>query len=249
MPMAAMLWYKKFKEDLEQEGFEFNPYDPCMANKTVNGKQHTIRFHVDNLMSSHEDKEVNDKFYAWLNDKYGRHGEVTCTRGREHEYLGMKFLFKNGHVEINMREYMEDMIDCFAKEVTSKDKRPTPMERNGFNVDDSEPIDEERKENFHTVVAKGLYACKRGRPDLHTAISYLTTRVLNPNETDWDRLRRLIYYINATKDDVLLLKADNLHVIKWYVDGSFAVHPDMRSHSGGVMTYGKGAPITISRKQ
>ena len=30
---AAMLWYKKFKKDLEEEqGFIFNPYDPCMAN-------------------------------------------------------------------------------------------------------------------------------------------------------------------------------------------------------------------------
>ena len=38
-------------------------------------------------------------------------------------------------------------------------------------------------------------------------------------------------------------------VIKWYVDSSFAVHPDFKSHTGDVMTYGGGAPQTISRKQ
>jgi hypothetical protein len=38
-------------------------------------------------------------------------------------------------------------------------------------------------------------------------------------------------------------------VIKWYVDASFAVHPDFKSHTGAAMTYGGGSPITMSRKQ
>ena len=59
MLVAALLWYKKFRGDLKKEGFEFNPYDPCVCNCLVNGKQHTVRFHVDDLMSSHKDKRVN----------------------------------------------------------------------------------------------------------------------------------------------------------------------------------------------
>ena len=38
--IAAMLWHEKFCEDLEAEGFAFNPCNPCVANKTANGKQH-----------------------------------------------------------------------------------------------------------------------------------------------------------------------------------------------------------------
>ena len=49
MLIAALLWYQKFKKDLENYGFEFNPYDPCVANKIVNGKQQTILFHVDDV--------------------------------------------------------------------------------------------------------------------------------------------------------------------------------------------------------
>jgi hypothetical protein len=44
MLVASLLWYKKFHSDLEQIGFHFNDYDPCVANRMVNGKQHTIRF-------------------------------------------------------------------------------------------------------------------------------------------------------------------------------------------------------------
>ena len=59
----------------------------------------------------------------------------------------------------------------------------------------------------------------------------------------------MLEYIHGTRDDVLRLAADDLHVVKWYVDASFAVHPDFKSHTGATMTYGKGAPMTRSRKQ
>ena len=43
------------------KGFEVKPYDPFVANWMKNGKQHTIRFHVDEVLASHVDKRVNDK--------------------------------------------------------------------------------------------------------------------------------------------------------------------------------------------
>ena len=59
----------------------------------------------------------------------------------------------------------------------------------------------------------------------------------------------MIKCLNGTRNDKLVLSADNLHIIKWFVDASFAVHPDFRSHTGGAMTMGNGFPINISRKQ
>ncbi len=73
----------------------------------INGKLQTVRFHVDDLMSSQVDKKVNDDFLIWLNKKYGEHGDVTATRGITHDYLGMTFEFGNGEVKVNMIEYIE----------------------------------------------------------------------------------------------------------------------------------------------
>ena len=38
----------------------------------------------------------------------------------------------------------------------------------------------------------------------------------------------------------ITLEAENLQIIKWWVDGAFATHPDMRSHTGGMLSLGKG---------
>ena len=58
------------------------------------GKQHTIRFHVDDTMSSHKNKKVNDEFHEWLNKMYGKYGNVKVYHGKKHDYLGMNFDFQ-----------------------------------------------------------------------------------------------------------------------------------------------------------
>jgi len=79
MLIASLTFYKKFKADLEQEGFIFDNCDPCVANKMTNGKQFMTRFHVDDVANSHVDPKQNDKFEKWLNDKCGQHSEVATT--------------------------------------------------------------------------------------------------------------------------------------------------------------------------
>ena len=56
-------------------------------------------------------------------------------------------------------------------------------------------------------------------------------------------------YLHGTKDISLTLEADSLSVIMWWIDGSFGVHEDMHSHTGGMMSLGKGAIYGKSSKQ
>ena len=55
-------------------------------------------------------------------------------------------------------------------------------------------------------------------------------------------------YLRATKGLVLTLEADSLRVVKWWADALYAVHPDMKSHTGGAMSLGKGAVYGTSKK-
>ena len=55
---AALLFYQKFVGELMTIGFELNPYDPCVTNKTINGKLLTLVWHVDDIKESHVEAEV-----------------------------------------------------------------------------------------------------------------------------------------------------------------------------------------------
>jgi hypothetical protein len=64
---SALLFYKKLVGELENLGFKLNPYDPCVANMTVNRTQMTVCWHVDDLKVSHIDAAEVTKFGQWLN--------------------------------------------------------------------------------------------------------------------------------------------------------------------------------------
>jgi len=50
---AALLFWKLLSSKLQEWGYVINPYDWCVANKVIDGKQCTIVWHVDDLKISH----------------------------------------------------------------------------------------------------------------------------------------------------------------------------------------------------
>lgn len=66
MIQSFLKFYKKFVSDLESVGFMINPYDACVMNRMVNGKQHTVAWHVDDLKLRHVDPKVNIIFLELL---------------------------------------------------------------------------------------------------------------------------------------------------------------------------------------
>ena len=52
--------------------------------------------------------------------------------------------------------------------------------------DDQPNFDEQKAQIFHNFTAKSLFATKRARPDIHTSVAFLTTRVIRPDEDYWN---------------------------------------------------------------
>jgi hypothetical protein len=59
---GMMKFYRKLISELNEMGFEVNPYDPCIVNKILNGSQMTTQWHVDDLMISHSSGKAISKF-------------------------------------------------------------------------------------------------------------------------------------------------------------------------------------------
>jgi hypothetical protein len=71
MMKSALLFYQQIVSELKMMGFTINPYDPCDANKIINGSQMMLRWHVDDLMISHKNMTDIDVFLRELKNIYG----------------------------------------------------------------------------------------------------------------------------------------------------------------------------------
>jgi hypothetical protein len=267
--VASLLYYKKFTSSLRSKAFTMNPYDPCVWNKMVNKEQLTIVFHVDDCKLSHRDPKVLDETIEWLRQDYESifedgSGKMKVSRGKVHKYLGMTLDYSTpGECKITMIDYVDEILAAWEKveplideegfeKVQSKARKTktSAAPENLFKVDDDcKKLNSTKATAFHNIVAKALYITKRARPDISVAIAFLTTRVREPDLDDWEKLSHLMKYLRGTRELPLLLGGDNTGIVKWYVDASFAVHPNMRGHTGGAVTLGRGCPIVTSTKQ
>ena len=102
---------------------------------------------------------------------------------------------------------------------------------------------------FHRTVAQLLFLCTRARRDIQTAVFFLTTRVKQPNEDGWTKLKRVLQYLHGTRSLKLRIQVNDLRVMRWYMDAAHMVHWDCKGQTGAAMTMGPGAILSYSWKQ
>ena len=81
MISLGLLLYNLFSDTLQKIGFILNPYNICVANKSINGKQCTITWYVDNLKVPYVESSVVDSIINSIESYFGK---MTVTRGSKH---------------------------------------------------------------------------------------------------------------------------------------------------------------------
>ena len=153
-----------------------------------------------------------------------------------------------GKVKIKMINSVAKMVKDLPEEFDGE--AATPAGDDLFKIDEDSPqVDKTRAQIFHTHAAMTLFICKRARPDLQTAVSFLCKRVKDCREDDYKKLKRMLQFIRATKEDYLTLSAASPHNVRWWVDVAHAAHPDMKSNTGGALSLGTGVICGTSKGQ
>jgi hypothetical protein len=220
--------------------------DDCIFNKmTESGKQLTIMLHVDDMLFSCVEEEAIDQVIAQLREKYV---DVTVHEDQSAlPFLGMVFDFSDpAKLRITMDKYVEDFLKLY--EVTGYAK--TPAAGDLFSVDlGSARLAVEEAELFHSRVAKLLYLAKRVRPEILPAVIFLTTRVNCSTKQDWSKLDRVLRYLNKYPKLGLGLSVGKGLSVIGYIDASFGVHDDYKSHTGSIVSLGAGPVVCDSSRQ
>jgi hypothetical protein len=241
---SAKLWYDEICGTLTGMGFVANPKDPCVFNLNRNGHQVTLCLYVDDLLCTSIDESDID----WVCDELkAKYGTVTLTKGPVHSYLGQTFDFSiPGQVQVSMEGYVRDLLDLY--EVSGY--RVTPATPELYDIDESLPLrSTEEQDEFHSRVMKLMFLAQRARPDILTPVAFLSRRWSKVTDEDMNKLDRVLMYLNSFPDLSMTLCAEGDIRLYAYVDASFAVHNDMKSHTGCVISMGRGAVHVSSKRQ
>jgi hypothetical protein len=243
---AAKIWYDTLSTYLMKCGFKANPCDDCVFNMKKRGVQVTIVMHVDDLMvSSVNNENVKDV----INDLEKEYNKVNVQRGKRFDYLGMIFeYYKEGYVTISMYDLVDEVVKDLNLQPTAR--ATTPASTNLYDINDkSELLNPTMHATFHSVTMKCLYIAKRARPDILTAVGFLTTRVQKSTLEDFKKLTRVGSYLNSTKNLVLKLHIKDKIKVEVYIDSSHGTYMDGKGQSGATLRVGHGSVSNMSSKQ
>ena len=208
---STMLWYNLHVTTLKVMDFELNPYDLCVANKIINGKQCTIVWYDDDNKISHTDPAVVDSIIQELTKEIG---ELSITRGKEHKCLVMNIMIRDDNkIEIEMIEQLKEAIEWLGEEI--ENSTSSPANKKLFTSDDdAKQLNDEKSELFHSIIAKFIFIYQRARPDIEPTVAYLCTRVSKSTIEDWKKLRRLVSFKRGTVNDKRIIdeiSLENMH--------------------------------------
>jgi hypothetical protein len=217
-----------------------------VLNKTINGVQMTIALYVDDLACSCVNEQAIRDVLRHLSAKYG---QLEVHDKSSVPFLGMLWDFSVPDVcTVLMTGYIKSLL--VEAEVPIDSKFPTPADDDFFIIDaDSPLLPKDLAKKFHSRVQSCLYPAIRTRPDIATAVSFLSSRVTAPTQEDWKKLVRLLGYLNRYSSLGIRLEPNKLLSVLVYVDASYGVHADGRSHTGVSATLGKGPIFCRSGKQ
>ena len=233
---SGFTWFNHLSKFLFEIGFTAIEGEKCVF-KDTNGV--TVAVYVDDLMIT----GPKDKVIAVSRLIEAKFGNCKAKAGTEFMFLGMKFTFANSGVYVKI-----DFQKLLLKNTNQSSETPAANSLLSVN-NSSELLSVQHREKFHSTVAALLYIAKRTRPDILFTVNFLCTRVLKPTMEDFLKLIRLIRYLHGTSEDEMFLAIEGDLEMHAYIDASYGVHVDSKSHSGMIVTMGKGTVLGISSKQ
>jgi hypothetical protein len=178
--VASLLHCRKFCTSLTGKGFEFNPCDPCVANKIIEKKQMTIAFHVDDCKLSHENPKQMDSMMSWFREECESvfedgSGKMAVSHGKVHAHLSVALDFTTkGQVKISMFPHVEETLEAFHKAKPSgASTKMSAAPANLFEINkDCEKLDKTKAKAFHNLVAKRLCMLPKEQDRTHALQSH-----------------------------------------------------------------------------
>ena len=247
---AGRAWIRYLTRFLLAHGFTQSTADPCIF---VGQPSHfqgyfVLGVWVDDMLVIFALDDDWNKFINIITDTFQvRHGDA-------HLFLGMVISrLDDGSFRISHENYITDIVSKFSLSDMNPVKAPMPAH---LSHDDAHPVPGVAQEPhfpYRQLLGSLLYLAVTTRPDIAHAVIYLAPFSANPSKVHTNALRRVLAYLNTTKDHTLHFRRGDSHAANQllaYADSDLAGDVSTSRSVSGRIIYLNTSPISwSSRKQ
>ena len=244
LKQSPRMWYFKMHEFLLGIGFISSPNDPCLYFRHSSSGIVLIALYVDDLLIAGSSRSE----IKFIKDKLSQRFEMK-DMGAAKVILGIEILRdrSNRRLFINQSEYTKNILERFGM-INSKPVA-TPMDRSYHDkvIENSEAAG---NVPYRQVIGSLMYLMITTRPDIAYAIGKLSQHNQNPRVHDWISAKRVLRYVNGTRNLGILYDHSKPLTIEGYSDADWGgCKTSRKSTSGNIFLVAGGAISWRSKKQ
>lgn len=243
LKQASRQWNLKLDGVLQKIGLTRSKIDPCIYYCIKQSTMIFVAVWVDDLIiftnSNNLKSDIKEKLKKEFHMK---------DLGEAKQFIGININRdrKEGIIMLDQRNYILEILDRFG--MTESKPMKTPIEVNAkFQKDDS---DHNENIPYRQAIGCLLYLAQATRPDIGFSVNKLSRYVSDPGQQHWTGVKRIMRYIQGTKDLKLTFTKDESNEMRGYCDSDWASSPeDRRSCTGYIFLFQNGAIAWNSCKQ
>lgn len=240
LKQASRAWNKKLDSYLFEIGFKKSELDPCVYYAHCdNNNILFLTVFVDDILLFYNNENLASKIKKKIIEKF----EMKDLKKAKF-YIGHRITVNNEGIQIDQNKYIENILKRFGME--NCNPVGTPMESNLKFSDTSEKIEEKL---YQELIGCLLYISQGTRPDISYAVNNLSQYNKNPTKEHYNAAKRILRYLQGTKDLRLHFKSDIEKKITGYCDSDWASCKENRRSCTGYTFIFQGAAISWNSKR
>jgi rRNA-processing protein FCF1 len=242
LKQAGKLWYDRLTDILTNFGMKKLDSHECIFKLELeDGRVLYIAAYVDDILIATNDPKLRVELINHLKKDFP---DIEAKTGNKHSFLGMgiEFDYVNKTIKYDNIQYLRELCNKYGINEGSKYPYDKNLLKQSTNTDAVDSME------YKSLIMSIFYVSRHSRPETLFAISYLAQFSNNPDRSHWDKAIIILRYLYRTINYKLIHRCDDESYLNAYIDASYAIHHDAKSHAGSVMFDGKNLIDASSNK-
>ena len=244
LKQASRQWYLKFNDTVMSFGFKENIVDRCIYLKVSGSKFIFLVLYVDDILLASNDLGLlsETKKFLFSNFEMKDMGEASYV-------IGIEIFWdrSQGLLGLSQKAYINKVLERFRMGNCSAS--PVPIQKGDkFSLMQCPKNDLEQKQMekipYASIVRSLMYAQTCTRPDISFAVGMLGRYQSNPGLDHWKAAKKVLRYLQGTKDHMLTYRRSDHLEVTGYSDSDFAGCVDTRKSTFGYLYLLAGGAIS-----
>nr|CAN83337.1 hypothetical protein VITISV_004574 [Vitis vinifera] len=247
LKQALRQWYLKFDRIITQNGFKDNTVERCIYLRVSGSSYIFLVLYVDDILLASNDSDLLIETKHMLSTHFDMKdlGEASYV-------LGIKILRDraNGVLKLSQRTYIEKILKMFNMGNCRSSKAPI-VKGDKFSKAQCPQNDDEKEEMktipYSPVVGNLMYAQVCTLPDIAFVVGMLGRYLSNPGSQHWKAAKKVLRYLQGTKDFMLTYRRTNLLDVVGFCDADFTGCIDNKKSTTGYIFMMNARSISRSK--